>query len=80
MTKINEIESFQHENLEEGEMGQLHALHLNENAIAAIRAKIPTGPSRSECDECGENIPLARMQAVPGCMRCIYCQARSERQ
>lgn len=77
MTK--EIESFQHENLEEGEMGQIHALHLNENAIAAIRNRISTEPSLEECMDCGEVIPEARRRAVQGCLRCITCQAISER-
>ncbi len=79
MTKEIEVESFQHENLEEGEMGQLHAMHLNENAIAAIRAAMPTGPSLSECVDCADTMPVERMQAAPGCTRCIYCQGLAER-
>lgn len=73
-----EIESVQGENLEEGEMGQLHALHLNQNAIAAVRARIGSGPSAEECDDCGADIPLARRKAVAGCRRCIECQSASE--
>lgn len=76
---MNEIESVQHSNLEESEMGQLHALHLNENAIAAIRARMPTGASLEDCAECGELIPLARRLAAQGCTRCITCQSVSER-
>ncbi len=26
------------------------------------------------CSECGEEIPLRRVQAVPGCPRCLACQ------
>lgn len=74
-----DIESFQGENLEESEMGQVHALHLNENAIAAIRARMSTEPSLEECMDCGEVIPQARRLAVQGCLRCITCQAISER-
>jgi len=79
MNKEIEVPSFQGENLEEGEMGQLHALHLNENAIAAIRARMSTEPSLEECMDCGEAIPQARRLAVQGCLRCITCQTVSER-
>ncbi len=74
-----EIESFQHENLEEGEMGQVHALHLNLNAIAAVQARLPTGESLEECADCGDEIPEARRVAMRGCTRCIHCQSVSER-
>lgn len=77
---MNEIESVQHSNIEEAEMGQLHALHLNENAIAAVRAAIPTGVSLEQCLDCGEAIPLARRLAVQGCLRCITCQTLHEHQ
>lgn len=30
--------------------------------------------SNYECDDCGDPIPEARRQAVPGCTRCVYCQ------
>jgi len=75
-----EIESVQHSNIEESEMGQLHAMHLNENAIAAVRSRMPTGASLEECVDCGELIPLARRVAVQGCQRCITCQTIHELQ
>ena len=74
-----EIESYQHSNIEESEMGQIHALHLNENAIAAVRQRMSTGPSAEECVDCAELIPLARQVAVQGCQRCIHCQTLHER-
>lgn len=73
-----EIESFQGENLEEGEMGQRHAEHLNQNAIEAVRARIGSGPSAEECDACGATIPEARRLAVAGCRLCIECKSASE--
>ena len=76
---MEEFESFQHSNLEEGEMGQIHALHLNMNAVAAVQAKIKSGPSLAECELCGEDIPEARQVAVSGCTTCIYCQTKIER-
>ena len=76
---MKEIESFQHLNLEESEMGQIHSLHLNENAIAAVRARMPTGASAEFCCDCEEAIPLQRRLAVQGCERCITCQTLHER-
>lgn len=73
-----EIESYQHSNMEEAEMAQLHADHINSNAIAAVRSKIPKGPSLSECADCGDLIPVARQLASPGCQCCIYCQTARE--
>lgn len=74
-----EIESFQHSNIEESEMGQLHAMHLSLNAIAAVQARLPTGDSLAECTDCGNDIPEARQLAMKGCTRCIHCQTLSER-
>jgi phage/conjugal plasmid C-4 type zinc finger TraR family protein len=74
-----DIQSVQHENLEESEMGALHAIHLNENALAAVRARMGTGPSLEDCTDCGESIPEDRRLAVQGCLRCIHCQTIFER-
>ena len=74
-----EVEGIQNENLEEAEMGQLHAIHNNMNAIAAIRAKIGTGPGLAECAECGDKIPKARRLAVPGVSLCVDCQEYAEK-
>lgn len=65
-------------NEEESEMGQLHAIHLNLNAVAAVRAKITSGPSYLNCEECGEEIPKGRRIAVPGCTMCTSCKEESE--
>jgi len=72
-------ESLQHSNIAEEEMGQLHAQHINDNAVAAVRRNIKTGPSLEECEDCGESIPEDRRIAVQGCTRCIDCQTVSER-
>lgn len=69
-----EVESFQNSNMEESEFGALHALHLNENAIAAARAKLGNGPSLTHCSECGEEIPEKRRQVIKGCKYCVTCQ------
>lgn len=51
-----------------------HALILNENAIYAASAQIPTGNFRfTTCISCGDEIPQARRLAVVGCMLCVSC-------
>ena len=33
----------------------------------------------TDCEDCGEQIPEARLAAVPGCIRCVICQTAFER-
>ena len=75
-------DEFIYNNEEEADMGQLHAIHNNMNHIAAVQrelAKQALQPSLSECDECGEAIPLARQLAIPGVKLCVFCKERAER-
>ena len=44
------------------------------DAIKRAKAQLPSGPSLSHCEECGEGIPEARQQAVPGVRMCVKCQ------
>ncbi len=30
------------------------------------------------CEDCGSEIPPARREAVPGCVRCVACQTEYE--
>ncbi|MCF1756287.1 TraR/DksA C4-type zinc finger protein [Pseudomonas aeruginosa] len=32
------------------------------------------GESLSECEDCGEEIPVARRSIVPGVRKCLSCQ------
>jgi phage/conjugal plasmid C-4 type zinc finger TraR family protein len=50
-----------------------------EDAIKRARAQLPAGPSLSHCEECGEEIPEARRQAVPGVRLCVACQDERDR-
>ena len=51
-----------------------------EDAIKRARAQLPSGPSLAYCEECGDAIPAARREAVPGVRLCVACQAeRDER-
>lgn len=45
-----------------------------EDAIKRARARMPTGPGLSRCEECDAPIPAARRAAVPGVRLCIACQ------
>ena len=75
-------DDYEYNNEEEAEMAQLHSIHLNMNAVADVRRaleKQAAQPSLSECEDCGEDIPLERQQFVKGCTRCIFCQNLWER-
>jgi phage/conjugal plasmid C-4 type zinc finger TraR family protein len=76
---MKEYESIQGDNLEEADMAQLLSVTQNDDAVARVRAAIPTGPSLSHCEECGEEIPEARRLAVRGCKTCIECQNHIDR-
>ena len=49
------------------------------DAVHAARARMPAGESRSECVLCGETIPTARQQAIPGVRTCVPCQSGRDR-
>jgi phage/conjugal plasmid C-4 type zinc finger TraR family protein len=75
-------DDFQYNNEEEAEMAQLHAIHLHMNAVADVRRKLEAQaaqPSLSNCEECGDEIPEGRRQAVPGVQHCVYCAEMYER-
>jgi phage/conjugal plasmid C-4 type zinc finger TraR family protein len=82
---MNELEikdDWQYNNEEEAEMGQLHAIHNNMNAVANVQrqlAKQAEVESAEYCEDCGDEIPEARRQAVRGCQRCVFCQEKLER-
>jgi phage/conjugal plasmid C-4 type zinc finger TraR family protein len=78
--KLND--DFVYNNEEEAEMGQLHAIHNNMNAIANVRRALEvqaSQPSLTHCEECSEEIPEKRQELVPGCRLCVYCQQLAER-
>jgi phage/conjugal plasmid C-4 type zinc finger TraR family protein len=57
-----------------------HAIILAENALHAVRQSIELrDESADECEECGNEIPLARRLALRGVFRCIACQEEHER-
>ena len=50
-----------------------------EDAIKRARAQLPSGPSLSHCEECGEEIPEPRRLAVPGVRLCLPCQEERDK-
>jgi len=48
------------------------------DGIERARSRLGTGPGRADCEECGEPIPPARRQAVPGVRLCVACQAAED--
>ena len=46
-----------------------------EDAVKLARSRLPEGEGPVCCEECGETIPAARRQAVPGVRFCVNCQA-----
>ena len=44
------------------------------DAVEHARQALVGGAGRADCEDCGEPIPEARRQAVPGARRCVVCQ------
>ena len=51
-----------------------------QDALQRARSQLPQGESLTHCEECGEEIPLARRQALPGVRLCIACQEERDKQ
>lgn len=51
-----------------------------EDSVERARSRMPEGESLTHCEECGETIPEARRQAVPGVRLCIECQNEADKE
>ena len=51
-----------------------------EDAVERARSRLPRGESLSHCEACGDEIPRARREAVPGVRLCVACQEAEDRQ
>jgi phage/conjugal plasmid C-4 type zinc finger TraR family protein len=51
-----------------------------DDAIKRARAQLPTGPSLTHCEECGEAIPEPRQTAIPGVRLCVPCQEARDKE
>ncbi|HLW74040.1 MAG TPA: DksA/TraR family C4-type zinc finger protein [Gammaproteobacteria bacterium] len=49
------------------------------DALKSVRRRLPAGESLKNCAECGQAIPEARRQALPGVRLCIACQAEADK-
>lgn len=65
---------------DELDLAQYQTDLLTTTAIAAVREQMAVANGRDHCIDCGEPIPLARLQQVPGAIRCTHCQAHQEMQ
>lgn len=45
-----------------------------DDAVRAARARLGTGQGLKICEDCGEEIPEARREAIVGVRKCIACQ------
>lgn len=44
-------------------------------AVERARGRLPKGESALQCDECGDDIPQARREALAGVRYCVTCQS-----
>jgi phage/conjugal plasmid C-4 type zinc finger TraR family protein len=45
-----------------------------EDAVELARSRLPKGESLANCEECGNDIPVARREAIAGVRLCIGCR------
>ena len=48
------------------------------DGVLHARAQLLNGGTSTHCAACGEEIPLARRQALPGVRTCIECQSERD--
>lgn len=51
-----------------------------EDALQRARSELPRGESLMHCEECGDEIPQARREAIKGVRLCIVCQSERDKQ
>ncbi len=49
------------------------------DGIARAQSRMPHGPGPTHCTKCGEVIPEARRQTLPGVRLCLPCQEAADR-
>lgn len=50
------------------------------DAVAAARARLPSGEGSIDCEDCGSVIPARRRQAMAGVRTCVACQSARDKQ
>ncbi len=51
-----------------------------EDAVKLARSRLPEGKGLMNCEECDDDIPEARRQAIPGVRYCVNCQSELDKQ
>ncbi len=51
-----------------------------EDAIQRARSQLPSGESRTHCEECDAPIAQARREAIKGVRLCVACQSELDKQ
>lgn len=64
--------------MDEADQAYVFSERYLQGAIVENAKKLRPAVGRIFCDECGEEIPLARREAMPGCIRCVECQTEFE--
>ncbi len=50
------------------------------DGIRRAQSRLPQGPSRTHCAECGEPIAPERQRAIPGVQLCLACQVLCDKE
>lgn len=64
--------------MDEIDRAQHYQAEHNADALREHWRNQPIGKGLSHCEECGNQIPEKRRQAVPTCRHCIDCQTEIE--
>ena len=51
-----------------------------QDAIDRAKRNLPKGPSRTNCEECGVKISVARQKVLKGVRLCVSCQEEVDRE
>ena len=68
--------------MDETDIGRGHTEFFNSMAIRGVldhNDRCAMREPATICEECGDDIPKARQDAVKGCVLCVHCQAMMER-
>ena len=44
------------------------------DAVLSARSRLPDGEGLTDCEDCGDEIPEKRREALPGSRTCVACQ------
>jgi phage/conjugal plasmid C-4 type zinc finger TraR family protein len=50
------------------------------DAIERVKSQLPNGPGLTHCEECGNEIPAARREAIAGVRLCLKCQEAADQE